>query len=68
MQYVFQPIFVYLLTLFPHICSILHCEDLCRQGGQHAQGECKGGEAAEESRLLFHGNSLFLLLFLVNTT
>ena len=37
-------------------------EDLCRQGSQHAQGKCKGDEAAE-SRLLFHGNSLFLLVF-----
>ena len=48
-------------------CDSIRCEDLRRQGSQHAQGECKGGEAAE-SRLLFHDNSLFLFVSLANTT
>ena len=39
-----------------------------RQRGQCAQGKHKRDEPAENPRLLFHGNSLFLLLSLVNTT
>ena len=49
-------------------CDSIRREDFCRQRGQHAQGECKGGEAAEKSRLLFHDNSLFLFVSLANTT
>ena len=43
-------------------------EDLCRQGGQHAQDECESDESAENPGLLFHGKSLFLLISLANTT
>ena len=61
------------ILLVPFPAAIARFDDIRReayrcQRGQRTQSKHKRDEPAENPRLLFHGNSLFLLLSLVNTT